>query len=75
MNAANTAGRSNKLHSTGLPELLTMKQVAEATGTSIWSVRRRITDGTLIAHRVGPRQIRIERDSVARLLGPIGGAA
>ncbi|MBZ4622121.1 helix-turn-helix domain-containing protein [Mycobacterium avium subsp. hominissuis] len=55
-----------------MPELLTMKQVAEATGTSVWTVRRRIADGTLIAHRVGPRQIRIERDSVTRILTPIG---
>jgi len=71
------SGRSNKLHSTstGLPALLSIAQVAEATGLSQKSVRRRIHDGTLLAHRIGPRIIRIERDSVFALVGsPLGAA-
>jgi excisionase family DNA binding protein len=78
----NTPGRSNKLHAklhaaaastTGLPALLSISQVAEATGMCDRTIRRRIADETLTAHRIGPRLIRIERDSVLELLGrPIG---
>jgi excisionase family DNA binding protein len=69
-------GRSNKLSAkTGLPALLTIAQVAEATGMSDKTIRRRIADKTLTAHRIGPRLIRIERDSLLELLGrPIGAA-
>jgi excisionase family DNA binding protein len=69
-------GHSNKLHSnpTGLPALLTIAQVADATGLSIKTIRRRIADHTLTAHRIGPRAIRIERDSVMQLLQPLGAA-
>jgi hypothetical protein len=39
------------------------------------TIRRRITDGTLTTHRVGPRAIRIERDSVLAMLdSPLGAA-
>lgn len=67
-----TPGRSNKLH--GLPALLSIPQVAEATGFSTKTIRRWIEDGTLGgAHRIGKRHIRIERDSVLALLGaPLG---
>lgn len=59
----NAPGRSNKLQaSTGLPALLTIGQVADATELSTKTIRRRISDGSLIAHRIGPRAIRIERD-------------
>jgi excisionase family DNA binding protein len=70
-----TPGRSNKLHaSTGLPALLTIDQVAVATGFSNKTIRRRVSDGTLLAHRIGPRAIRIERDSVLALFAqPIAG--
>jgi excisionase family DNA binding protein len=72
-----TPGRSNKLHlvPTGLPALLTIGQVADATGLSTKTIRRRVSDGTLLAHRIGPRCIRIERDSVLALLrSPLGAA-
>jgi excisionase family DNA binding protein len=75
--ALSTPGRSNKLHatSTGLPSLLSIGQVADATGLSPKTIRRRIVDKTLVAHRIGPRIIRIERDSVLDLLAqPIGAA-
>jgi excisionase family DNA binding protein len=78
----NTPGRSNKLHATlaaaaaattGLPALLSINQVADATGFSTKTIRRRVSDGTLLAHRIGPRCIRIERDSVLALLdSPLG---
>jgi excisionase family DNA binding protein len=68
-------GRSNKLSATGLPALLSIAQLAEATGLSDKTIRRRIADKTLTAHRIGPRLIRIERDSVLELLGrPLGAA-
>jgi excisionase family DNA binding protein len=68
-------GRSNKLHNapTGLPTLLTIGQVADATGLSAKTIRRRVSDGTLLAHRIGPRCIRIELGSVLQLLrAPLG---
>jgi excisionase family DNA binding protein len=71
----NTFGRSSKLRThtkpkpTGLPALLSIAQVADATGLSPKTIRRRISDSTLVAHRIGPRLIRIERDSVLALLG------
>jgi excisionase family DNA binding protein len=57
---------SNKLHATptGLPALLSIEQVADATNLSTKTVRRRVADGTLKAHRIGARIIRIERESV-----------
>jgi excisionase family DNA binding protein len=66
-------GRSKKRTPTGLPALLTICQVADATGLSTKTIRRRISDHTLVAHRIGPRAIRIERDSVLALLAvPLG---
>jgi len=70
-----TPGRSNKLHAmpTGLPALLSIAQVADATGFSCKTIRRRCADDTLRWHRIGPRCIRIERDSVLALLrSPLG---
>jgi excisionase family DNA binding protein len=66
-----TPGRSNKLHPTGLPALLTISQVADATGLSEKTIRRRIADLSLRAVRVGPRMIRIDRDSVLDMLTPV----
>jgi excisionase family DNA binding protein len=65
-----TPGRSNKLQyaPTGLPALLTIAEVAQATGVCPRTIRRWIADGALRAHRIGPRFIRIERDSVLALL-------
>jgi excisionase family DNA binding protein len=60
---------------TGLPALLSIAQVADATGFSDKTVRRWIEDGILPANRIGPRCIRIELDNVLALLGcplPIG---
>ena len=61
-----TPGRSNKLHATptGLPALLSKKQVAEVTGVSERTIDRWIEAGILKAHRIGPRIIRIEAASI-----------
>jgi excisionase family DNA binding protein len=64
---------TKKITPAGLPTLLTIAQVADATGFSPKTIRRRVSDGTLRAHRIGPRMIRIERDSVLGLLvSPMG---
>lgn len=69
-------GRSNKLsaNAAGLPALLTINQVADATGLSTKTIRRRVAGGTLRGVRIGPRAIRIDRASVLDLLRPIGAA-
>jgi excisionase family DNA binding protein len=56
----------------GLPPRPTIRQASDATGFSDITIRRRITDGTLKAYRVGPRAIRIDRDSLLAMLRPIG---
>jgi excisionase family DNA binding protein len=51
-----------------LPPLATPRQVAEFLQQDIKTVYRRIDDGTFEAHRVGPRDIRVERDSVLKMV-------
>ncbi len=49
---------------------------AEVYGVSPKTVRRRIADGTIPAHRLGPRLIRVDLADVERALRlvPAGGA-
>lgn len=58
-----------------LPARLTMKQAAEAFGLSDRTIRRWIADGLIVAYRVGPRFIRIDRDSLLALEKRMGGGA
>lgn len=44
-----------------LPRLFTVAQIADLLGVSTKTVRRRIVEGKLLAHRVG-RQVRISED-------------
>lgn len=73
-------GRSNKLaqttaRTTGLPRLLSLNDAADVTGLSIATLRRRVSDGSLRAHRVGPKLLKVDRDSLLELIGaPIGAA-
>lgn len=53
-----------------LPPLLSIQQVAQATGFHERTIRRRILDGSLPAVRFGPRAIRIKRDDVLKLMAP-----
>lgn len=46
---------------TPLPRLYSVEQIAEVLGVSTKTVRRRIAEGKLLAHRVG-RQVRISED-------------
>jgi excisionase family DNA binding protein len=56
-----------------LPTLVSVSQIAEATGLSNKTVRRLIAAGKLPAIRLGPRSLRVERDAVLALLQPTGG--
>jgi len=50
---------------------LTIAEAAEVYGISTKTVRRRITDGTLAAKRIGPRLIRVSAKSLAALANPM----
>jgi excisionase family DNA binding protein len=54
-----------------LPPLLSIQQVAEATGFHPKTIRRRVEDSTLPAVRFGPRCIRIRREDVLKLMTPL----
>lgn len=55
-----------------LPPRLSIKQGAEWLGVSDKTIRRYISQGRLKAVRVGPRLIRIDRDSLVALATPVG---
>ena len=50
-----------------LPTYLSLEQAAEITDQSIRTLRRRISDGSLPAYRLGPRIIRIKLDDLQAL--------
>lgn len=54
-------------------KLVSIGQAANELQVSERSVRRYIAAGLLTAVRVGPRIIRIERDSLDGLTAPVGG--
>jgi excisionase family DNA binding protein len=58
-----------------LPPQPTLKQTGEFFGVDVKTVRRWIAQGWLVAYRVGPRLIRVDRASILKLASPIGGAA
>jgi excisionase family DNA binding protein len=60
---------------TGLAPKPTIKQTAVFIGVDEKTVRRWISQGRLTAYRVGPRLIRVDRESILKLASPIGGAA
>ena len=57
-----------------LPAHPTIKQTANHLGVDARTVRRWISDGRLSAQRIGPRLIRIDRESILKLASPIGAA-
>jgi len=60
------------------PRRITIQEAAVRNGVSIWTIRRRIADGTLNAWRMpNGRAIRLDADQVDQLLRPIpaGGGA
>ncbi len=58
-----------------LPARATIKQAAAWAGVDEKTIRRYIASGRLKAYRVGPRLIRVDRDSLLKLARPIGGLA
>lgn len=59
---------------TSQPNLRPIADAAALYGVSTKTIRRRIADGSLKAHRFGPRLIRIDMAELERLLRPVGGA-
>jgi excisionase family DNA binding protein len=57
----------------GPPPRPTIKQAAEYHHMDIKTVRRWIQQGRITAHRVGPRLLRLDRDSVSLHMGSLGG--
>lgn len=57
-----------------LPAKVSIQRAAEHLGVDPKTIRRRIADGKLLAYRVGPRLIRVDRDSLLALAKPLGGA-
>jgi excisionase family DNA binding protein len=58
-----------------LPAKPSIGQTAEFLNIDPKTVRRYIAQGRLTACRIGPRLIRVDRQSVLDLARPIGGAA
>jgi excisionase family DNA binding protein len=52
------------INDTGLPPRPTIKQAAEFHQVDEKTIRRWIQQGHIRAHRVGPRLLRLDRDSV-----------
>jgi excisionase family DNA binding protein len=46
------------------PTYVSLEQAAEITAQSVKTIRRRVSDGTLPAYRLGPRAIRIRLDDL-----------
>lgn len=54
-----------------LPDRASVQQTAGYLGVSVKTVRNYIASGRLTAIRIGPRLLRIERESIERLLQPV----
>jgi excisionase family DNA binding protein len=52
-------------------QLVSLDEAAESLGLSRRTLRRRISDGTLPAFRVGPRAVRVDVADLERLARPI----
>jgi excisionase family DNA binding protein len=56
------------------PQPMTIREAAEYHRVDIKTIRRYIQQGRIKAHRVGPRMLRLDRDSVVNPGRKIGGA-
>lgn len=52
-------------------ELISISEAADHLGVSTKTIRRRISDGTLKAVRIGPRLIRVDAASLASAGRPL----
>ncbi len=55
-----------------LPRHPSIQESAAYLGVDPKTIRRWISQGRITAHRIGPRLIRIERDSLLNLARPVG---
>jgi excisionase family DNA binding protein len=55
-----------------LPPLPSLQQSAAYLGVSEKTVRRYIAQGRIKAKRIGPRLLRVERESLLALASPVG---
>jgi excisionase family DNA binding protein len=58
-----------------LPVRPTIRQAADYLTVDTKTIRRYIAAGRLRAYRVGPRLIRVDRESLMTLAQPVGGTA
>ena len=58
----------------GLPPRPSIRQAANYFGVDRKTIRRWITQGRLMANRLGPRLIRLDRAEVLQLGRPVGAA-
>jgi excisionase family DNA binding protein len=65
----------NQTHAATLPPRPSIRQATEYHGVDQKTIRRWIAQGRLMAQRVGPRLIRLDREEVLSLGRRIGGAA
>ncbi|MBY6679933.1 excisionase family DNA-binding protein [Rhodococcus sp. BP-316] len=49
--------------------LVSITEAAAYLNTSTATVSRRLADGTLTRHRIGPRTVRVDLDEVDRVFG------
>jgi excisionase family DNA binding protein len=58
-----------------LSDLIDVNDAAALVGVSHWTIRRRISDGSLPGFRFGPRTLRVRRGDVVALLRPVPSAS
>lgn len=51
--------------------LVTTRHAAEVCGVHVNTIRKWIAEGRLRAYRVGPQQMRVDRDDLAALIVPV----
>lgn len=59
---------------TDMPRLVTIRDAADTLHCDPRTIRRYISASLLTAVRIGPRMIRVERDSLLKLARPVGAA-
>ncbi|WP_264078181.1 helix-turn-helix domain-containing protein [Mycobacterium stomatepiae] len=64
---------TNTQASHDLPAKVSIQRTAKYFDVDERTVRRWIANGRLTATRIGPRLIRVDRDSISRLARPVGG--
>ncbi len=71
---SNAPGRSNKLHASDGRPYLSISETADYLGVTTRTVRQMVSDGRLVAYRLGARVVRLRRAEVDAALQPFGGA-